>query len=117
MRILIVDDDITLRELLRMMLKNHEVYEADSGEKAIAMFTKFKPDVVLMDILMPGINGIETARKILEKDPTAVIIGVSAFASNKGEEFIKAGAKAIIEKPFTRKKILEIVESCGKRKI
>ena len=97
MKILVVDDDITMRELLRLMLKNHEVYEADSGKRAIAIYERFKPDIVLMDILMPGMNGIEATREILKRDPNAVVIGISAFASNKGRDIIEAGAKGIIE--------------------
>ncbi len=110
MRILVVDDDITMRELLKLMLKHHEVYEADNGEKAISMYERFRPDVVLMDILMPKLNGIETTKKILEKHPDAIIIGVSAFASNKGDEILEAGAKDILEKPFTRKKLRELLQ-------
>ncbi len=114
MRILVVDDDITMRELLRLMLKNHEVYEADNGKRAIAIYERFKPDIVLMDILMPGMNGIEATKEILKRDPNAVIIGVSAFASNKGKDIIAAGARDVLEKPFTRKKLLELVEKYGK---
>jgi len=110
MRILVVDDDVTMRELLKLMLKNHEIYEADNGKKAVAMYERFRPDVVLMDILMPKLNGIETTKIILERHPDAIIIGISAFASNKGKDIVKAGAKDVIEKPFTRKKLLEIIK-------
>ncbi|AKG90978.1 Response regulator receiver domain [Geoglobus ahangari] len=110
MKILVVDDDITMRELLRLMLKNHEVYEADNGNRAIAIYERFKPDVVLMDILMPGMDGIEATKEILKKDPDAIIIGISAFASNKGKDILEAGARDILEKPFTRKKLLELIE-------
>ena len=114
MKILVVDDDITMRELLRLMLKNHEVYEAGSGKRAIAIYERFKPDIVLMDILMPGMNGIEATREILKRDPNAVVIGISAFASNKGRDIIEAGAKDVLEKPFTRRRLLELVEKYGK---
>jgi len=110
MKILVVDDDKFMRELLKIILKDFEVYEAENGREAVEVYKKVKPDIVLMDVLMPNMNGIEATKEILKIDQNAKIIGVTAFASSKGQELLKAGAKEIIEKPFTRKKIIEIVK-------
>ncbi|MBE8540422.1 response regulator [Geoglobus acetivorans] len=114
MKILIVDDDMTVRELLRVILKDYTTFEADDGEKAVRMYQELKPDIVLMDLFMPKMDGIEATRKILEIDPEAVVIGVTAFHSNKGDELMKAGAKEIISKPFTRKWIVEAISRYAK---
>ena len=110
MRILVVDDDMAMRELLKIMLKGHEVYEAENGKEAVELFKGLKPDVVLMDILMPVMNGIDATKEILSIDPNAVIIGITAFTSHKGKDLLNAGARDIIDKPFTRKKLLETIE-------
>ena len=110
MKILVVDDDMVMRELLKIMLKDFEVYEAEDGKEAVEIYKKIKPDIVLMDVLMPNMNGIEATKEILKIDSNAKIIGITAFASHKGQELLEAGAKEIIEKPFTRKKIVEIVK-------
>ena len=109
-KILIVDDDLAMRELLKIILKDFEVYEAGDGREAVELYKRVKPQIVLMDILMPIMNGVDATREILKIDPNAKIIGITAFASHRGEELLKAGAREIIEKPFTRKKIVETIK-------
>ncbi len=109
-RVLIADDDDSIREILKIMLKDFEVVEASDGDEAVEMYKKFKPDIVLIDILMPGTNGVSATKKILEMDPNAIILGISAFAQSKGEDLLKAGAREIIRKPFTRKRLKETIE-------
>ena len=68
-KILVVDDIATNRSLLRqtlIALNNYDVFEAASGEEAISQFDKKKPDLILMDIMMPDLNGHETTRIIKE---------------------------------------------------
>ncbi len=84
---------------------------ATNGREAIRMYNMFKPDLVLMDIVMPEIDGIEATKEILKTDPNAKIIGVTAYAAHRGEELLKAGALEIIEKPFTKSKLIEKIES------
>jgi DNA-binding response OmpR family regulator len=108
-RILIVDDDETLRFLLKKVLDKFEVYTVSDGEKGIDLYNRIQPKIVLMDIMMKPINGIETTKKILQIDPQATIIGFSAFSRIRGEAMLEAGAKEIISKPvkmnFLRSKI------------
>jgi CheY-like chemotaxis protein len=107
MRILVVDDDYAMRDLLKLMLKDYEVYEAENGREAIEVFRSTRPDIVLMDIMMPEMDGIAATQELLKMDSNTVIIGVTAFASHKGREILKAGARDVIEKPFTKKKLIE----------
>ncbi len=114
MRILIVDDDESIREIVKIMLKEHEVYEASSGLEGVEIYMRIRPDLVLMDINMPGMDGVEATKEILRLDPNAVIFGITAFARSRGKELLSVGAKGIIEKPFTRKSLKEAIESFAK---
>lgn len=109
-RILIVDDDESIREIVKIMLKEYEVIEASNGLEGVKIYESVKPNVVLMDISMPGMDGVEATKRILEIDPNATIIGLTAFARSRGKELLEVGAKGIIEKPFTRKSLKEFIE-------
>ncbi len=114
MKVLIVDDDIAMREILKIMLKDFEVLEADNGEDAVRIYEKERPDIVFMDIVLPKKDGVEATKEILRIDPNAKIVGITAFES-RGEEILKAGAVALLEKPITRNKLFELIERiCGK---
>ena len=108
-KILIVDDDVTVRDVLKVMLNGHAIVEATNGNEAVKYFKIFKPDVVLMDVMMPEMDGVQATKKILEIDPNAKIIAITAFASSKGQEMLDAGSVAVLEKPFTRKSINELI--------
>ncbi len=109
-KVLVVDDDITVREVLKVMLNGHVIMEASNGSDAVKYFKIFKPDIILMDVMMPEMDGVEATRKILEIDPKAKVIAVTAFASSKGSEMCDAGSIAVLEKPFTRRSINELIE-------
>ncbi|AEA46229.1 response regulator [Archaeoglobus veneficus] len=109
-KILIVDDEPAIREVMRLILKNYDVIEAANGIEALKMCEEHKPDLILMDIMMPRMNGIEATKAILERFPNAKIVAVTAYATHKGKEMLEAGAVDILEKPFGRKKLEELVE-------
>jgi len=109
-RILIVDDEPAIREVMRLILKNYEVVEAANGLEALKKYKEYMPDLILMDIMMPRMNGIEATKAILESFPDAKIVAVTAYATHKGEEMLEAGAIDILEKPFGRKKLEGLVE-------
>src|ERR1041384_1416505 len=70
--ILVVDDNASIRMLLRRLLENHpswEVSEAASGPEAVEKAAQFLPDLVIMDLAMPGMNGLQAGREILRKHP------------------------------------------------
>jgi CheY-like chemotaxis protein len=110
-RVMIVEDDLAVLEALKLMLEDYyEVIVALNGREAITLYEKFRPDIVLMDISMPEVDGVEATKAILQKDPKAVILCVTAFAAHRGQEILDAGAREIIEKPFTRKYLLDRIE-------
>ncbi len=110
--ILIVDDEPSMREAMKLILdKNFRVIEASNGLEGIELYKKYRPDIVLMDIMMPIMNGIEATRELLEIDPNAVILIITAYSDKKGEEALRAGAKAILPKPFRRNQLVEFINS------
>jgi DNA-binding NarL/FixJ family response regulator len=99
----IVDDHTLFREGLAFLLKNcksiSEVKEAQNGEEFLEHAGNFKPDVVLMDIEMPGISGVETTKIILEHTPNLKVIALSMHSDeNFYTEMIEAGAKGFLLK-------------------
>ncbi len=98
-KILVVDDDEFIREVLREMISGYEVIEAESGLRAIELYDKEHPDLILMDVVMPVMDGIEATKIISGRNPEVIIIGVTAFSATKGEDMIRAGAKEVMSKP------------------
>lgn len=112
-RVLVVDDAEFMRSSLRLIFEgaNFEVIEAEDGYVGVKRFIEEKPDVVLMDINMPGKSGIEAIKEIKEIEPNAKIVVVTSM----GTEFmirdaIQSGAANFIIKPFDEKQIIEVVK-------
>ena len=109
MRVLIAEDEALIRMDLREMLEDdgHEVVgEARDGAEAIAMARSLKPDVIFMDINMPGVSGIEAA-EVIGAERIAPVVMVTAFSQGSYvEQAAAAGAMAYIVKPFTRTDIV-----------
>lgn len=105
-KVLIVDDDLTLREMYaeRMKTEGYNVHVAKDGEEGIAMAREIKPDVVLLDIMMPGTNGFGVLES-LQKDPSTEkipILMLSALIQDENKEKSKAaGAVGYIVKSET----------------
>ena len=101
-KVLVVDDDLHIRNVLTEHLTGQgcEVIQASSGEEAIELASSKQPHVVLMDIGMPGLNGIEACRRLKEEEKTCHIpvIMMTGFAYEK-EAVIEAGAEDLINKP------------------
>jgi len=114
-KVLVVDDEPEIREILSIFLKDYEVIEASNGAEVVEAYKKYKPDVVIMDIVMPIMDGISATKKIKEIDPDAKIVALTAFAVSKGKDMLNAGAVELLEKPFTKTKIKEIIEKYAKR--
>lgn len=112
--ILIVDDAAFMRMMIKDILtKNgyNVVGEAENGAKAIEKYGELKPDLVLMDITMPEVDGIAALKKIKGSDPNAMIIMCSAMGQQAMViESIQAGAKDFIVKPFQPDRVLEAVK-------
>jgi len=103
-RILIVDDSPILRSTIRTVLERsgHEICgEAGNADEAFSLFAKEKPDLVLLDILLPGESGLDILKKLKAKDPAAKVLIITAVNQEAvNEEARQLGAKGILYKPF-----------------
>jgi len=110
--ILICDDSALSRRTLRRILETsgYEVVEAEDGMAALELYFVAKPDLVLLDLVMKGMSGIEVLTKLREMDPQARIVIASADIQRSTRlEVEESGAAAFITKPFAREQVLEIV--------
>ncbi len=100
--VLIVDDEVGTRESLRMILKNnYEVLLAKNAEEALRTVKERSPDVVLLDIILPDLDGLKVLEKIKQKDPDMIVIMITATRTVKtAVEAMKLGAYDYITKPF-----------------
>jgi len=113
-RVMVVDDSRIQEIQMRKLLEDSD-YEVvayfRSGEDAIAGYGQADPDVVTMDIIMPGMDGLETARALLEEHPEARIVMVSSLAyEDTYEEAKTLGAKGFVDKPFERERLLQALD-------
>ncbi|MDP3731893.1 MAG: response regulator [Candidatus Omnitrophota bacterium] len=99
--VLVVDDEEIIRDFFTRTLSEYRVLAATNGKEALEMIKKEKPDLVLLDIKMPGIDGIETLRRIKEIDRSIAVIMLSAFGTLETSlEAARLGAYTSIAKPF-----------------
>lgn len=112
--ILVCDDAAFMRMMIKDILtKNgyNVAGEAENGAKAVEKYNELKPDLVLMDITMPEMDGIQALKKIKELDPAANVIMCSAMGQQAMViEAIQSGAKDFIVKPFQAERVLEAVK-------
>src|SRR5580704_2343434 len=101
--VLVVDDeDLTLRTISRgLRQEGFEVATAGSGEDGVKIFQEEKPDLTLLDIVLPGIDGVEVLRQIKQINPGAVVVMMSAYHMvDRAVEAMKLGAHDYLIKPF-----------------
>jgi DNA-binding NtrC family response regulator len=100
--VLIVDDEVGTRESVKMILKNdYEVFLAKDAEEAFLQIKEHSPDVVLLDIILPDIDGLKVLEKIKESDPDMIVIMITATKTVKtAVEAMKLGAYDYVTKPF-----------------
>lgn len=114
-RILIVDDAGFMRKLMGDILtKNGYVVagEAGDGLEAVEKYEDLSPDLVMMDITMPEMSGLDALKEIMEADPDANIVMCSAMGQQAMvQEAIDAGAKDFIVKPFKPERVLEAIQN------
>ena len=111
---MICDDAQFMRAVIKQVLieKGFEVVgEADCGQEAIEQYAELKPDLVTMDVVMPGMSGIEAVRAIIRHDPAARVVVCSAVGQKKLiVEALEAGARSFVVKPFQPQQLMEAVE-------
>ena len=113
-RIMVVDDSRMVFLMMESLLKDSD-YEiaayCTTGEEALAQYEEVRPDIVTMDIIMPGIDGLETIKAMLDRHPDAKIVMVSSLAYDDTLEEAKAlGAKEFLDKPIDREQLLAALD-------
>lgn len=112
-KVMVVDDSRIVQLQLQKILSDTE-YEVvaccQSGEEALEQFDQVQPDLVTMDIIMPGMDGLEAARLILESHPHARVLMVSSLAYDDTiDEANQIGASGFVYKPFDREAVLSSI--------
>ncbi len=115
-RVLIADDSVLIRRMIAEVLTQagYEVVgEATNGAEAVAKYRELNPDVVTLDIVMPGTDGLYALDGILALNPNAKVVVVSALNQTKLiSDAIRKGAQDFIAKPFLPEQLLDTVSSC-----
>ncbi len=111
--ILVIDDEVGPRESLRILLKTrYDVHCADSVDEGIRLLKEVSPSLIIMDIRMPGKNGIEGLREIRAIDPNVAVVMLTGYgALETAQEAIRLGANDYLKKPFDTDNILEVVQT------
>jgi two-component system chemotaxis response regulator CheY len=117
--VLVVDDAIESRQLLQQMLHHLarvNVREAANGAEALGAFRKEAPDLVFLDLDMPGMDGLAVLREIRALDDKAFVVIVSGFSSSTNvSEALALGAAGFVVKPFSASRVLATLKRCEKR--
>jgi two-component system KDP operon response regulator KdpE len=116
-KILVIDDDPQIRRVMKVMLtgETYEVVEARSGEAALLKFREYLPDLVLLDLNMPGMGGLETCRSIREASEVPIIIVTVRREESEKVELLDAGADDYVTKPFGKQEVLARIRAALRR--
>lgn len=115
-RILLVDDHKVMRDGLRLLLDHYSdmqvVGEADHGRDALALAARLEVDVVVMDVAMPELNGIETTRRLLARHPAVRVVALSMYNDRRIlNEMLQAGASALVVKGSATEELIQAIRA------
>jgi two-component system chemotaxis response regulator CheY len=113
-KLLLVDDSALARRSMRNILESggFEVVEAEDGMLALERYFLEKPDLVLLDLVMKGMYGLDVLTKLRQLDPSARVIVVTADVQDSSHQLVEeAGASAFINKPVERQRVLDVVRT------
>jgi len=118
-RVLVADDHAMVREGLCGVLKQYSdilvVGEAANGKDTLALADRLRPDVILMDVTMPKMDGIEATRLLKSEHPEVVVIGLSMYSAGQVEAAMKeAGARAFINKEAAVQELYQTIQTARK---
>lgn len=114
-RILVVDDEAQIRLLVQEMLKRegHEVMEASDGKQGSQLYREHRPDLVILDLIMPDQEGLETIRELKQDFPEVKIIAMSGGGHGGAEDYLRLakafGARETLVKPFSLEEMVGAV--------
>jgi two-component system KDP operon response regulator KdpE len=116
-KILVIDDEPQIRRVMRVILsgENYEVLEARSGDAALLRFRESLPDLVLLDLNMPGMSGLETCRAIRESSDVPIIVLTVRHEEEEKVEALDAGADDYVTKPFGKQELLARIRAALRR--
>jgi two-component system KDP operon response regulator KdpE len=116
-KILVIDDEPQIRRVMRVILsgENYEVLEARSGDAALLRFRESLPDLVLLDLNMPGMTGLETCRAIRESSEVPIIVLTVRHEEEEKVDALDAGADDYVTKPFGKQELLARIRAALRR--
>lgn len=120
-KVMLVDDHAVVRMGFKMLLETSDdirvITEAENGEEAIKAFMEHKPDVIVMDITMPGMGGMEAIERILNKEPSAKILVLSAHEDSvHPKRVLNAGAKGYVTKRSAAEELIKAIRAVASGK-
>ena len=113
LKVLVVEDDATVRDVLTTLLgfDGFEVESVDDGAKGLELAETMQPDVVLLDVVLPGMNGLEVCRSLRQKVPNARVVMLTGRGTAEDElDGVSAGADAYLRKPFSSLELLDAMD-------
>jgi two-component system, chemotaxis family, chemotaxis protein CheY len=112
-RVMTVDDSAAILTIIAAYLEDSEfdvVAAERDGKSAVEVFTEIKPDIVLLDLIMPGQSGVETLSRLLAIDPDAFVVIMSSLGTEDAVHgCLTTGARSFLQKPFTRDDFIEFM--------
>ncbi len=111
-KILVVDDAEFLRVRLTRMLSadGYDVFQAENGLKAVSTYKEIRPDLVLMDVTMPEMDGLTALKEIVGFDPRARVVMLTALGQESVVlEAVKSGARDFVVKPFDHERVMKAI--------
>jgi DNA-binding NarL/FixJ family response regulator len=116
-RILVVDDDPQFRQLVKLVLRKvadfEIVSEAPDGRTGVEQAGELRPDVVLLDLMMPGMDGFEALPLLRAAHPGASVIVLTALDADEAEEGVLFGAAGFVEKRYIAERLETVIRACG----
>ena len=116
--VMTVDDSAAILTIIAAYLEDSEfnvVASERDGRRAVQRFSEIRPDIVLLDLIMPGQSGVETLGQILEIDPEACVVMISSLGTEDAvHECLSTGATSFLQKPFTRDDFIEFMRGLDK---